>query len=125
MFKQLMQADAIRFVQVDSCRLAGPNEILAVMLMAEKFGLPVCPHAGGVGLCELIQHMSIVDYICVSASLENRMLEHVDHLHEHFVDPVRTRNGRYVPPARPGFSVEMKAESIARYTFPDGAEWQA
>ena len=124
MFKQLMQADAIRFVQVDSCRLAGPNEILAVMLMAEKFGLPVCPHAGGVGLCELIQHMSIVDYICVSASLENRMLEYVDHLHEHFVDPVRTRNGRYVPPARPGFSVEMKAESIARYTFPDGAEWQ-
>jgi L-fuconate dehydratase len=124
MFKQLMQADAIRFVQVDSCRLAGPNEILAVMLMADKFGLPVCPHAGGVGLCELIQHMSFVDYVCVSASLENRVLEYVDHLHEHFVDPVRTRNGHYVPPAMPGFSVEMKADSIARHTWPDGAEWQ-
>ncbi|MDG4649926.1 enolase C-terminal domain-like protein [Roseibacterium sp. SDUM158017] len=124
MFKQLMQAGAIRFVQVDSCRLAGPNEILGVMLLAEKFGLPVCPHAGGVGLCELIQHMSFVDYVCVSASLEDRVLEYVDHLHEHFVDPVRTRNGRYLPPARPGFSVEMKPESIARHEFPDGAEWR-
>lgn len=124
MFKQLMQAGAIRFVQVDSCRLAGPNEILAVMLMADKFGLPVCPHAGGVGLCELIQHMSFVDYICVSGSLENRVLEYVDHLHEHFVDPVATRNGRYVLPSRPGFSVEMKAESLARHAWPDGAEWR-
>jgi len=125
MFKQLMQAGAIRFVQVDSCRLAGPNEILAVMLMAEKFGLPVCPHAGGVGLCELIQHMSLVDYVCVSASLENRVLEYVDHLHEHFVDPVRTRDGRYVPPVLPGFSVEMKPESLARHGYPDGMEWRS
>jgi L-fuconate dehydratase len=124
MFKQLMQAGALRFVQVDSCRLAGPNEILAVMLMAERFGLPVCPHAGGVGLCELIQHMSFVDYVCVSASLEDRVLEYVDHLHEHFVDPVRTRNGRYLPPERPGFSVEMKPESIARHAFPGGEVWR-
>lgn len=124
MFKQFMQAGALRFVQVDSCRLAGPNEILGVMLMADKFGLPVCPHAGGVGLCELIQHMSIVDYVCVSASLEDRVLEYVDHLHEHFVDPVRTRNGRYIPPERPGFSVEMKPESIARHEFPNGEVWR-
>ncbi len=125
MFKQLLQANAISFCQVDSCRLAGPNEILAVMLMADKFGVPVCPHAGGVGLCELIQHMSFVDYIAVSGSLENRVLEFVDHLHEHFVDPVRTLNGRYLPPEMPGFSVEMKPDSIARHTFPGGAEWQA
>ncbi|MBF9032637.1 fuconate dehydratase [Rhodobacterales bacterium HKCCE2091] len=123
MFKQLMQADAIRFAQVDSCRLAGPNEILAVMLMAEKFGIPVCPHAGGVGLCELIQHMSFVDYISVSGSLENRVLEFVDHLHEHFLDPVRTRDGRYLPPQRPGFSVEMKPGSIAEHLYPGGAVW--
>jgi len=125
MFKQLMQADAIHVVQVDSCRLAGPNEILGVMLLADKFGLPVCPHAGGVGLCELIQHMSLVDYIAVSASLDNRVLEFVDHLHAHFVDPVRTRAGRYLAPERPGFSVEMKPDSIARHSWPDGAEWRA
>ncbi len=124
MFKQLMQAGAIRFVQVDSCRLAGPNEILGVLLLADKFGLPVCPHAGGVGLCELIQHMSFVDYIAVSGSLENRVLEFVDHLHEHFVDPVRTRDGRYLPPEKPGFSAEMFAESVARFTYPAGPEWQ-
>jgi len=124
MFKQLLQADAISFCQVDSCRLAGPNEILAVMLMADKFGVPVCPHAGGVGLCELIQHMSFVDYIAVSGSLENRVLEFVDHLHEHFIDPVRTMNGRYLPPELPGFSVEMKPDSITRHTFPDGAVWR-
>lgn len=124
MFKQLLQAEAISFCQVDSCRLAGPNEILAVMLMADKFGVPVCPHAGGVGLCELIQHMSLLDYIAVSGSLENRVLEYVDHLHEHFVDPVRTRNGRYMPPQMPGFSVEMNADSIAAHTYPGGAVWQ-
>ncbi|NSX56644.1 L-fuconate dehydratase [Parasulfitobacter algicola] len=125
MFKQLMQADAISFCQVDSCRLAGPNEIIGVMLMADKFGIPVCPHAGGVGLCELIQHMSFLDYIAISGSLENRVLEYVDHLHDHFVDPVRTHDGHYLPPQRPGFSVEMKPDSIARHLFPSGAEWQA
>ncbi|MEM0936263.1 MAG: enolase C-terminal domain-like protein [Pseudomonadota bacterium] len=124
MFKQLMQAEAISFVQVDSCRLAGPNEILGVMLLAEKFGLPVCPHAGGVGLCELIQHMSFVDYIAVSASLESRVLEYVDHLHGHFADPVRVREGRYLLPERPGFSVEMMPESRARHRYPDGQEWR-
>lgn len=125
MFKQLMQADALQVCQVDSCRLAGPNEILAVMLMADKFGIPVCPHAGGVGLCELIQHMSFVDYVAVSGSLENRVLEYVDHLHDHFIDPVRTRNGHYLPPDLPGFSVEMKADSIADHRFPDGRVWQS
>ena len=123
MFKQLMQAEAIAICQVDSCRLAGPNEILAVMLMADKFGIPVCPHAGGVGLCELIQHMSFVDYIAVSGNLENRVLEFVDHLHEHFVDPVKTRSGCYLPPEQPGFSVEMKPQSIADHSFPNGKVW--
>ena len=124
MFKQLMQAEAMAICQVDSCRLAGPNEILAVMLMAEKFGIPVCPHAGGVGLCELIQHMSFVDYIAVSGNLENRVLEYVDHLHDHFLDPVRTRNGRYLPPELPGFSVQMKPASIADHSFPGGSVWR-
>ena len=123
MFKQLMQAGALHVVQVDSCRLAGPNEILGVMLMAEKFGLPVCPHAGGVGLCELIQHMSFVDYIAVSASLEGRVLEYVDHLHEHFRDPVALRSGRYLPPAAPGFSVEMTPATLADHAYPGGRIW--
>ena len=102
LFKQLMQAGAISFCQIDSCRLGGVNENLAVILMAAKFGVPVCPHAGGVGLCEMVQHLSMFDYIAVSASLENRVTEFVDHLHEHFVDPVVIRNARYMPPVRPG-----------------------
>jgi L-fuconate dehydratase len=101
-FKQLLQTNAISFCQIDSARLAGVNEILAVLLMAAKFGVPVCPHAGGVGLCEYVQHLSIFDYICVSASLENRILEYVDHLHEHFLNPVVIKNGRYMPPLAPG-----------------------
>jgi L-fuconate dehydratase len=124
-FKQLMQANAIRFCQIDACRLGGVNECLAVMLLAAKFGVPVCPHAGGVGLCEYVQHLAIFDYIAVSASLENRIVEYVDHLHEHFVDPVVIRNGRYVPPSSPGYSIEMKPESIRTYAFPDGAAWHA
>ena len=116
-FKQLMQADAIRFCQIDSCRLGGVNEVLAVLLMAAKFGIPVCPHAGGVGLCEYVQHLSIFDYICVSGSLENRLLEYVDHLHEHFFDPVRMVNGHYMPPEKPGYSIEMKPESLEKYEF--------
>ena len=123
MFKQLLQAGAIDFCQVDAARLGGLNEVLIVVLMAAKFGVPVCPHAGGVGLCEYVQHISLFDYICVSASLERRVLEYVDHLHEHFVDPVVIRDGRYMPPARPGYSIEMKPESIARHTFPGGPEW--
>jgi len=122
-FKQLMQADAIRFCQIDACRLGGVNECLAVMLLAAKFGVPVCPHAGGVGLCEYVQHLAIFDYIAVSASLENRIVEYVDHLHEHFVDPVVIRSGRYMAPSAAGYSIEMKPESLRAYAFPDGAMW--
>ncbi len=125
MFKQLMQAGAIRFCQIDSCRLGGVNEVLAVLLLAAKFRIPVCPHAGGVGLCEYVQHLAIFDYICVSASLEDRVVEYVDHLHEHFVDPVVIRNGRYMPPTAPGYSITMKPESLAKYVYPDGEAWKA
>lgn len=124
-FKQLMQADAIRFCQIDACRLGGVNEILAVLLMAAKFGVPVCPHAGGVGLCEYVQHLSIFDYLCVSASLEDRVIEYVDHLHEHFLDPVVICDGRYMPPTAPGYSIEMYQASLARYAYPNGAAWTA
>ena len=123
MFKQLMQAGALRFCQIDSCRLGGVNEVLAVLLLAAKFGIPVCPHAGGVGLCEYVQHLAIFDYICVSASLEDRVVEYVDHLHEHFLDPVVIRNGRYMPPAAPGYSITMRREALAAYRYPDGPAW--
>jgi L-fuconate dehydratase len=122
-FKQLLQLEAIDFCQIDSCRLGGVNEILAVLLMAKKFGVPVCPHAGGVGLCEYVQHLAMIDYICVSASLEHRVLEYVDHLHEHFVDPVVVRAGRYMPPVRPGYSITMKPASLDRFEFAKGAAW--
>jgi len=122
-FKQLMQADAIRFCQIDACRLGGVNEVLAVLLMAAKFGVPVCPHAGGVGLCEYVQHLAIFDYLCVSGSLENRIVEYVDHLHEHFLDPVVVRNGRYVVPTAPGYSITMKEGSLREYAFPGGSAW--
>jgi L-fuconate dehydratase len=125
MFKQLFQANAIGVCQIDACRLGGVNEVFAVLLMASEAGIPVCPHAGGVGLCELVQHLSIVDYLCVSGSLEGRMIEYVDHLHEHFLDPVVIRNGAYVVPTRPGYSGEMRRESLERYRFPDGIEWRA
>jgi len=124
MFKQFFQARALDFCQIDACRLGGVNEVLAVLLMAAKFGVPVCPHAGGVGLCELVQHLSIFDYVAVSASLDNRVLEYVDHLHEHFVDPVVIRDGRYMPPANPGYSAALKAASLAEHTFPTGAAWR-
>lgn len=123
MFKQLFQTNAISFCQIDSCRLAGVNEVLAVLLMAAKFGIPVCPHAGGVGLSEYVQNLSIFDYICVGASLENRVLEYVDHLHEHFVEPVVIRNGRYLPPQAPGYSITMRPESLDAYEFPHGRAW--
>jgi L-fuconate dehydratase len=122
-FKQLMQAGAIKFCQLDACRLGGVNEVLAVLLMAAKFGVPVCPHAGGVGLCEYVQHISIFDYICVSASLENRILEYIDHLHEHFVDPVVIQNGRYMLPSKPGYSITMRPESLDEYEYPTGRAW--
>lgn len=123
MFKQLMQAGAIDFCQIDAARLGSVNEVIAVLLMAAKFGVPVCPHAGGVGLCELVQHLSIFDYVAVSGSLDNRILEYVDHLHEHFVAPVEMRRGRYMPPRVPGYSAEMKAASLASHTYPGGAVW--
>jgi len=124
MFKQLMQAGAVSFCQIDACRLGGVNEVLAVLLMAAKYGIPVCPHAGGVGLCEYVQHLAIFDYLCVSASLERRIVEYVDHLHEHFTDPVVIENGNYVVPTAPGFSIAMKPESLREYEFPDGAAWR-
>jgi L-fuconate dehydratase len=124
MFKQLLQADAIGVCQIDACRLGGVNEVLAVLLMAAKFGVPVCPHAGGVGLCELVQHLAIFDYLCVSGSLDGRMIEYVDHLHEHFVDPVVVRDGAYIVPTRPGYGAQMLPESLERYAFPRGAEWR-
>ena len=122
-FKQLMQANAIAFCQIDACRLGGVNEVIAVLLLAAKFGVPVCPHAGGVGLCEYVQHLSMFDYVCVSGSLENRIIEYVDHLHEHFLDPVVIRDGRYIPPTAPGYSITMRPESLRDYAFPGGAAW--
>jgi len=123
-FKQLMQAEAIDFCQIDSCRMGGVNEILSVILMAKKFGVPVCPHAGGVGLCEYVQHLAMIDYVCVSGTFEHRVLEYVDHLHEHFLDPVVIQQGRYMPPKRPGYSIEMRPESLDRYEFPSGSAWR-
>lgn len=123
MFKQLLQAGAIDFCQIDAARLGGLNEVLLVLLMAAKSGVPVCPHAGGVGLCEYVQHIALFDYIGVSASLERRVLEYVDHLHEHFLDPVTIRSGRYMPPMRPGYSIEMHAASLQAHEFPHGTAW--
>jgi len=122
-FKQLITSGAIDICQVDSCRIGGVNEILAVLLMAAKYEIPVCPHAGGVGLCEYVQHLSMIDYICVSGSIENRVIEYVDHLHEHFLDPVVIKNSAYMPPAVPGYSITMKRESLEKYSFPDGEAW--
>jgi L-fuconate dehydratase len=124
LFKQLLQAGAISYCQIDSCRLGGVNEVVAVLLLAAKFGVPVCPHAGGVGLCEYVQHESIFDYICVSGSIEGRITEFVDHLHEHFLDPCVVRGGRYLAPTAPGTSITMKPESLAAYTYPGGSVWQ-
>lgn len=123
-FKQLMQAEAIRVCQIDACRVGGVNEVLSVILMAAKFGVPICPHAGGVGLCEYVQHLAIFDYLRVGTSLDGRMVEYVDHLHEHFVDPVRTRGGRYLLPEAPGYSSTMRRESIAEFAFPNGPAWR-
>jgi L-fuconate dehydratase len=123
MFKQFLQARAIGFCQIDSCRLGGVNEVLAVLLLAAKFGVPVCPHAGGVGLCEYVQHLAAFDYIAVSGSMEDRVVEYVDHLHEHFVTPVVVRDGRYILPTAPGYSITMLPASLERYQYPNGAAW--
>ena len=124
MFKQLMQAEAIDVCQIDSCRLAGVNENLAVILMAAKFNIPVCPHAGGVGLCEYVQHLSAFDFLRVSTTLEDRVTEFVDHLHEHFVDPVKIRNAHYVLPEKPGYSAEIYEDTLHDYSYPDGRFWR-
>ena len=123
MFKQFLQAGAIDYAQIDSCRLASVNEIITVLLMAAKFGIPVCPHAGGVGLCELVQHLSIFDYVAVSGSLDGRVTEYVDHLHEHFTDPCVVKNAAYVLPTAPGYSSRMDAGSVKTYRYPDGGYW--
>jgi L-fuconate dehydratase len=125
MFKQLMQAEAIDVCQIDSCRVAGVNENLAILLLAAKFGVVVCPHAGGVGLCEYVQHLSFFDYLRVSCAMEDRVIEFVDHLHEHFLDPVRIECGSYRLPVKPGYSIETKADSLAAYAFPGGRVWTA
>jgi L-fuconate dehydratase len=122
-FKQLLQARAIDFCQIDSCRLGGVNENLAVILMAAKFGVPVCPHAGGVGLCELVQHLSMFDFLCVSGRMDDRVTEFVDHLHEHFVHPCVIRRARYLAPTAPGYSSEIKQDSRVAYRYPTGPAW--
>lgn len=124
MFKQFIQNGAIDFCQIDSCRVGGVNELLSIFLMAKKFGIPVCPHAGGVGLCEYVQHLSMFDYLRVAGTTENRVLEYVDHLHEHFFEPVVMKNGHYMPPKQPGYSITMKPESLTAYEFPTGSVWQ-
>ena len=121
LFKQFITRGAIDIVQIDACRLGGVNEALAVLLMAAKHGLPVCPHGGGVGLCEYIQHLSMIDYLCISGTRAGRVIEYVDHLHEHFVDPCVVEEGVYRPPTAPGFSITMKPASLDRYLFRQGA----
>ncbi|WP_031469706.1 enolase C-terminal domain-like protein [Sciscionella sediminilitoris] len=123
MFKQFLQSEALDVVQLDACRVGGINENLAILLLAAKFGVPVCPHAGGVGLCEQVQHLSMFDYLAVSGTTEQRAIEYMDHLHEHFITPVRIESGRYLVPAEPGFGAAMHPESVAAYRFPDGPKW--
>ncbi|WP_410659720.1 enolase C-terminal domain-like protein [Amycolatopsis sp. lyj-112] len=122
-FKQLLQADAISVLQLDAARVGGFNENLAILLLAAKFGVPVCPHAGGVGLCELVRHLSMFDYVAVSGSETDRSIEWVDHLHEHFTDPAVVADGRYLAPSAPGFSARMHDATLRRFRFPDGPEW--
>jgi len=125
MFKQLLQADAVDVVQIDACRVGGVNENIAILLLAAKFGVPVCPHAGGVGLCEMVQHLAMFDYLSVSGSTDGRMIEYVDHLHEHFVEPARIEAGHYVAPRSPGTGAQMHPASVTEFAFPDGPQWTA
>jgi L-fuconate dehydratase len=122
-FKQLLQAGAVDIVQIDAARVGGVNENIAILLLAAKFGVPVCPHAGGVGLCEMVQHLAMFDYVAVAGTRQDRVIEYVDHLHEHFVDPVRIRDGNYLAPAVPGLSAQMHPDSLKDYTYPDGPVW--
>jgi L-fuconate dehydratase len=123
-FKQLMQAEAIDVCQIDAARVGGVNENIAILLLATAFGIPVCPHAGGVGLCELVQHLSMFDFVAVSTTMQDRAIEYVDHLHEHFVDPVTVTDARFHVPTAPGFSAQIRPESLAEYQFPDGPVWK-
>jgi L-fuconate dehydratase len=125
MFKQLLASGAIDVCQIDACRVGGVNENLAILLLAKKFGVPVCPHAGGVGLCEVVSHLAMFDFVAISGSTQDRWIEHVDHLHEHFADPVRIERGRYLAPTRPGSSARMLPESIKEYSYPSGPVWRA
>jgi len=122
-FKQLLQAGAIDFITIDAARVAGVNENVAILLLAAKFGIPVCPHAGGVGLCEMVQHLAMFDFVSVSATMADRVLEYVDHLHEHFTDPARVTSGRYLAPTAPGFSATFRPGSLRDYEFPHGSIW--
>ena len=124
-FKQMLQADAIDVLQIDACRVAGVPENVAILLLAAKYGVPVCPHAGGVGLCEVVEHLSMFDYLAISGSLENRVIEYVDHLHEHFTDPVHIRDGHYLAPTAPGMSAQIKPESLLEYAYPAGPAWRS
>lgn len=124
LFKQFLQAEAVDLIQIDATRVGGVNENLAILLLAHKFGVRVFPHAGGVGLCELVQHLAMADFVAISGQMEDRAIEYVDHLHEHFVDPARIRAGRYLAPSAAGFSAELRSEALARYHFPDGAAWR-
>jgi L-fuconate dehydratase len=123
-FKQILQAGGADVLTIDACRVAGVNENLAILLLAAKYGVPVCPHAGGVGLCEMVQHLAMYDFVGVAASAEDRVLEYVDHLHEHFTDPVRVVDGRYLAPTTAGFSTTLRPESLRDYEFPHGAVWR-
>src|SRR5829696_1186526 len=122
-FKQLLQAEAVDIVQIDAARVGGINENIAILLLAAKFGVPVCPHAGGVGLCEMVQHLAMFDFVAVSGTTHDRVLEYVDHLHEHFVDPVRMRQGHYQAPSAPGLSAEMHPKALNEYAYPNGPVW--
>src|SRR5205814_9467998 len=121
--KQLLTAGAIDILQIDAARVGGVNENVAILLLAAKFGVPVCPHAGGVGLCELVQHLAMFDFVAVSGTMDGRVIEYVDHLHEHFVDPVVIRRGRYMPPTRPGYSITIREASRLAHRYPDGNVW--
>jgi L-fuconate dehydratase len=123
-FKQLLQSGALSVLQLDACRVGGVNELVAILLLAAKFGVPVCPHAGGVGLCELVQHLAMFDAVAVSGTTHGRAIEFVDHLHEHFTDPVTVRRGRFLAPLAPGFGARMHEESVQRFRFPDGPAWR-
>lgn len=124
-FKQLLASKSIGVCQIDACRVAGVNENIAVLLLAAKFGVPVCPHAGGLGLCEMVQHLAMFDFLAVSGSMQDRWIEYVDHLHEHFADPVKVSGGRYIAPMAPGFGTRMREQSVANYAYPDGPVWRA